>query len=496
MPTYKITDPQTGKTLSLTGDSLPTEQELDEIFSQTREVTTINANEPGTIARTVSSVARPILEVGGSVGGAALAGGASAPTVAGVIPGVVAGGALGFAGGRSAADALDRVLGVKAPIASVSEATGETIGNINSGIAMEALGPLTGTVLKGGAKVVKGVGKGLISATLGPTLKAINSRIAKNAEIKAAKPFEELAQELPQDIQKLGDQVSEMSGQALDTLSKSKYLMDGAKAKDTLLNAIKTEKMKLGRSISDASIQAKKILERYAYRLRRLGNTVSENELGQIVRDIDNDIDYSVKEMAPLNNALQGVRVKIDTILKGENEAYAEMMKPVAKGTELLEKAKSAFHLEHDIGRSFRPGNNTATAIKSANDPKRIASRDILRKLKDFIGRDYLKEIENSTIAEQFKGGRTHGSKNVNLGSIVGTGAGLGIGSLLGFGGAPVGMVAGGLTGSYIDKEGGRIAGSLIDKLVRQSANVNKIPTLSPAMQRVLSAAGVSSLTR
>lgn len=34
MPTYKVTDPQTGKTISLTGDSPPTEQELTQIFSQ------------------------------------------------------------------------------------------------------------------------------------------------------------------------------------------------------------------------------------------------------------------------------------------------------------------------------------------------------------------------------------------------------------------------------------------------------------------------------
>lgn len=33
MPTYRVTDPQSGRTLKLTGDSPPTEQELNEIFS-------------------------------------------------------------------------------------------------------------------------------------------------------------------------------------------------------------------------------------------------------------------------------------------------------------------------------------------------------------------------------------------------------------------------------------------------------------------------------
>ena len=33
MPTYKVTDPASGKTIKLTGDSPPTEAELNQIFS-------------------------------------------------------------------------------------------------------------------------------------------------------------------------------------------------------------------------------------------------------------------------------------------------------------------------------------------------------------------------------------------------------------------------------------------------------------------------------
>ena len=34
MPIYEVTDPKTGRTLELEGESAPTEQELDQIFSQ------------------------------------------------------------------------------------------------------------------------------------------------------------------------------------------------------------------------------------------------------------------------------------------------------------------------------------------------------------------------------------------------------------------------------------------------------------------------------
>ena len=44
MPVFKVTDPQTGRTLKLTGDSQPTEQELNQIFSSTGGQGGIDAN--------------------------------------------------------------------------------------------------------------------------------------------------------------------------------------------------------------------------------------------------------------------------------------------------------------------------------------------------------------------------------------------------------------------------------------------------------------------
>jgi len=46
MPDYIVTDPNTGKTLKLTGDSPPTEQELEQIFSSSQVVTQQLAQQP------------------------------------------------------------------------------------------------------------------------------------------------------------------------------------------------------------------------------------------------------------------------------------------------------------------------------------------------------------------------------------------------------------------------------------------------------------------
>lgn len=49
MPTYQVTDPQSGRVLRLTGDTPPTDADLDEIFAQYRqEPSALSLEAPGT----------------------------------------------------------------------------------------------------------------------------------------------------------------------------------------------------------------------------------------------------------------------------------------------------------------------------------------------------------------------------------------------------------------------------------------------------------------
>lgn len=98
--------------------------------------------------KTVSGIARPALETVGMLGGAALAGAGSLPSGPVAIPAAAAGGALGYAGGKSAADMLDRSLGIKNPIAGVAQAAKETAGNVAEGVGLEMAGAIPGPALK------------------------------------------------------------------------------------------------------------------------------------------------------------------------------------------------------------------------------------------------------------------------------------------------------------------------------------------------------------
>jgi len=153
MPTYNVTDPTSGKSMRLTGDSPPSEEELDQIFSSVggvKEPTTIPRSTGQRIAGAIAPYARPALEVGGSIAGGTLGAGAG-PL------GAVAGTGLGYAGGRQAASALEEYAGLKQP-STLPQAAKQAVMDVPSGMTMEMGGQLAG---KGLQKGIEYAGKGL-----------------------------------------------------------------------------------------------------------------------------------------------------------------------------------------------------------------------------------------------------------------------------------------------------------------------------------------------
>lgn len=73
MPTYRVTDPTTGQALRLTGDSAPTEKELEEIFSQQPKVQQVAQQQPDD-GQDYGTVGNAILELASAMnrGGADL----------------------------------------------------------------------------------------------------------------------------------------------------------------------------------------------------------------------------------------------------------------------------------------------------------------------------------------------------------------------------------------------------------------------------------------
>jgi hypothetical protein len=442
VPKYRVTDPQSGRSIVMTGDSAPTEQEVTQAFSAAhpdlRDAPAQPAESgPGATARMVSDLARPALETAGAIGGGLLAGAGTVGLGPVAIPATVAGGGLGLAAGKAAADLLDRGLGIKKPIASYTDAAKETGGDIKAGAEAEAMGLGAGAAINGVGNAVSAVGKRSVSAALGPAVKDLEALAARNTQVRAAKPLETLARDLPDSVQSLANSVTKLRGEALDAvpqiknaqpldllarrlpqdvgvLSKQvsdlstaalKTLPDSTDAASALPATVLTDEIQaaraeLGNSISKSAQQARSTLDGYLERAQKLGPRISQYDLGQIVRDMDHDIDWESKDLTPQNQALEHIRTQIDGALKTVNPDYQEAMKPVADGTRLLKKAETLFQVKKAAGSGYAPSNATAAALKGAVNDTRVDSQDVLDALKKVTGRDYLGDVEN-TLAKQ-----------------------------------------------------------------------------------------------
>lgn len=194
MATYKITDPQSGKVMRVTGDSPPTEQELQQIFSKVSGRPNLQAQQPqplsgpvlspmgqlvsdvsipqdqraaqaarmGQMARRVAPAARMGAEMGGMIGGAVLG------TAAMPVLGTVAGGGLGYAAGKQFADLVEERAGLRESPA-LGRRFAQAALDVPTGVAMEATGGVIGKVAQAGLaslgryapKLYRGILKGI-----------------------------------------------------------------------------------------------------------------------------------------------------------------------------------------------------------------------------------------------------------------------------------------------------------------------------------------------
>jgi len=114
----------------------------------------------------ITPYARPVLEYGGATAGSMLTGGPLTPTG-------IAGGALGYAGGRQGANLLEQIAGQRNPEDVLTELS-RAGKDVSGGAMQEMITPVGGTLLSklGGKLADTGVGKWLYSKALKTPLSA------------------------------------------------------------------------------------------------------------------------------------------------------------------------------------------------------------------------------------------------------------------------------------------------------------------------------------
>lgn len=170
MPTYRFTAPD-GRVLKVTGETPPSEAELDAMFAQVAD--------PATPARTWTDTAVDALPmIGGTLGGVMGGiGGTAFGVGVGGVPGAVGGAALGGGAGESARQLINRARGKAAP-----GTPGAAAGDIATAGAIQGGAELLGQgVVKGASAVGRGLYRGYLKPSLAKASIGKADRIVETA---------------------------------------------------------------------------------------------------------------------------------------------------------------------------------------------------------------------------------------------------------------------------------------------------------------------------
>lgn len=457
MPTYNVTDPTTGHSVTLTGDSPPTEQELNQIFTNVHgtggnkaatpaikpltpeeRVPEWGRNNPNAygVAGATKSVLSPILQaLGFTVGG-------TAGAAAGGPLGAVAGAGGGYAGAERINKVMSEILG---------DTSGETIPqaflntgkDVVAGSEMEAGGRDVGPALNwAGGKVVAPIW----GRMMGTGVETVRQGVKTGGDVAKAMRGEITDQEVVDNtkaaLQYLKDQRSAEYKAQLEPISKMKGAIDDKPIQDKLNKLLTDYKVKI-KPILPKEWQGlennKQAMDVFAqsgnikYKLDFSGSRLATDKKGQNVVNtlyktvntwedksasgldtLKQAIDNTYSESSLVRQFTESLRdTTKNTIVKAVPQ-YEEMVKDYAEATSLVKDVESGLMLR-DQGISGRVvADQTLRRLTTAMKDNFRLRGDLVNILSEKSGKDIIGQIAGNTL----KAGLPHG--------IAGTGPALG----------------------------------------------------------------------
>ena len=323
----------------------------------------------------------------------------------------------------------------------------------------------------GGAKLGA---KKLFGNTFGVTGEAIDARLKNPESIRNAQDFPDLANKLPDSLNNLSNQISKAEGEAYNKLGTTPEA--GGIPKNSIMGIINKIQQERGPAISDEEVSAYQALDRLQKRITNSPDVLSELDVKDMLKQLNKTINYRNPNAGATNDVLKSFKGQLNEVLKTQNPAYAEAMKPVEELTGLHGDIVKQFKLGYEPNQGYVGSDSTARALGNLNGPYKSNAQDVLGRLGQATGEDLVGETKASKLAKQFQSKPILGSAGSRR-----TLAGGAIGGAIGhFTGSPyLGSAIGAGTGALLDAEGGPMAGKILDV-------ASKVPEVNPtAIQKV-----------
>lgn len=243
---------------------------------------------------------------------------------------------------------------------------------------------------------------------LGPEEDALLKRMENPEAIKQAGTVADVSNSLPGVANKFNTVIGHLSDKADDVISTSKYLEEGAFSKDEVMGSVEKARRNLGGIYTDESRSAEKVIKRIQEKFKRVRNTVSQNQVKTIIKDLDSEIPWtkvwkSPETLTATDRAMIDMRTNLDSALKAKNTPYAELMKPVSDAIQARGEFIKKFNLEKVRGGGYQLGDNTVNRMANTMNDNKVASQRVLGQVKETTGEDVLSRLENAKAKEQFQ---------------------------------------------------------------------------------------------
>jgi hypothetical protein len=267
--------------------------------------------------------------------------------------------------------------------------------------------PVIGDAIQGTSGLTKSVGSKLFAGAAQVPEESVAARYA-NPSIMSGPTQSEIAQNLPNIANKTNQVISGLSDAAKQKLSTSRYLSDGAFTKDSILGSIQSARRELGGIYTPEAQAASNAMDKIGENLNKIRNTVSQNQVHDLISDLDREIPWdkvwkSPENMTLTDHALIDIRTKLDGLLKTSNPEYSKVMGPLSEAINTRNEFLKRFQLQKLRGQGYQLGDQSVSRLGKAVNEDRFGTRQSLENIKNVTGEDIQSKIENAVNAQNFR---------------------------------------------------------------------------------------------
>lgn len=312
-------------------------------------------------------------------------------------------------------------------------------------------------------KVAPAIGKRAVASLGAPTLEDVEAYLKNPDAIRNALTNPQMAEKLAGATEDVGKVSSQLSSGARNLLSPDNAplnLLDLRPVFDGVTDKYLTN----GLPATAADETAIKALEGQFNRLKEIAKANHGNIPEDTLQEIIHKLQASVKEntwgnpeASASQEAMKNLSGRLNGILKQANPEYQQAMVPSAEAAALKGDIVDKFKLDTAPGGKVSPTETTNMKMGNVLKENKTESQDMLERLKEMTGIDFLDVAKNAKTREAFEGGGS--SQGIN---VVAHAAGYGMGALSNIpGGRLMGSLLGGMAGHNID--GGQTAKRILD---------------------------------